>query len=333
MPTQYQCHNQARLNTVRSHTTLNAIDFLEVSADQKVLKVHCVRPLPILTRANVVITGGVRVPAATLANSGQSSDVVIAGRLRVASVTTAGKVLTVTVNTPGDFSTYTLHIITAPGQLQPPPGFDPQLSQLEFSFKVDCAGDFDCAPDTTCPPPRLDEPEINYLAKDYASFRRLMLDRLSVVAPAWQERNAADGHVALVELLAYVGDQLSYYQDAVATEAYLDTAHQRSSIRRHARLLDYPMHDGCNARAWVCFEYEGPGLTVPEGKLLLTRSANESPTLYPADLNDLLQDDLLHSEQPTIFATLHPVTLTPTANEIRFYTWGDAECCLPQGAT
>src|SRR5439155_578231 len=56
------------------------------------------------------------------------------------------------------------------------------------------------------------------------------------------------------ELLAYVGDHLSYYQDAVATEAYLDTARQRISVRRHARLMDYHMHEGCNARAWVCIE-------------------------------------------------------------------------------
>src|SRR5207249_3177500 len=47
---------------------------------------------------------------------------------------------------------------------------------------------------------------------------------------------------------------LSYYQDAVATEAYLHTARQRISVRRHARLVDYHMHEGCNARAWVCIE-------------------------------------------------------------------------------
>ena len=53
--------------------------------------------------------------------------------------------------------------------------------------------------------------------------------------------------VTLVELLAYVADELSYRQDAVATEAYLDTARSRVSLRRHARLVDYRMHDGCNA--------------------------------------------------------------------------------------
>ena len=57
--------------------------------------------------------------------------------------------------------------------------------------------------------------------------------------PDWQERHVPDLGIALVEVLAYVGDYLSYYQDAVATEAYLDTARRRISVRRHARLVDY----------------------------------------------------------------------------------------------
>ena len=69
--------------------------------------------------------------------------------------------------------------------------------------------------------------------------------------PDWKERNPADLGIALVELLAYVGDYLSYQQDAVATESYIGTARRRASVRRHARLVDYLMHDGSNARAWV----------------------------------------------------------------------------------
>lgn len=94
-------------------------------------------------------------------------------------------------------------------------------------------------------------PSIDYMAKDYESFRQLMLDRLSATLPGWQERHAPDLGIALVETLAYVADYLSYYQDAVATEAYIGTARQRISMRRHARLLDYIVHEGCNARAWV----------------------------------------------------------------------------------
>src|SRR6185436_585892 len=109
----------------------------------------------------------------------------------------------------------------------------------------------DCKPRPDCPPPQRSEPDINYLAKDYASFRQLILDRLAVIMPDWRERHVPDLGITLVELLAYAGDHLSYYQDAVATEAYLDTARKRVSVRRHARLVDYRMHEGNNARAFV----------------------------------------------------------------------------------
>ena len=94
-------------------------------------------------------------------------------------------------------------------------------------------------------------PEIDYLAKDFASFRQLMLDQISLLVPDWQERHPADLGDVLVEILAYAADYLSYYQDGVATEAYLGTARLRRSVRRHARLLDYDLHNGCNARTWV----------------------------------------------------------------------------------
>jgi len=64
-----------------------------------------------------------------------------------------------------------------------------QLSRIDFSFKVDCPSEFDCKQDLICPPENFEEPEINYLAKDYSSFRRLMLDRLSVIMPDWKEKN------------------------------------------------------------------------------------------------------------------------------------------------
>ena len=110
-----------------------------------------------------------------------------------------------------------------------------------------------------------------------------MLDRLSALMPDWRERNPADLWVALAEAVAFRADELSYFQDAVATEAYLGTARQRVSVRRHARLLDYAFHDGCNARAWIAFEVDAAadGLTLPGcdpatglgGTLLLTRAA------------------------------------------------------------
>lgn len=328
MTSQYRCANQKRVKALIDHAELNGIEYLEVGADQRTLKLFLINALALPFTGAVVIVGGVRVRGAVVETVNGKERIAAEGDLRVTGVAAAGKVLTVTVNQPGDFSTYTLRLVAGPNDFTPPSGIDRQLAAVNFSFKVDCPSDFDCAPEDDCPPEKAEQPEFTYLAKDYASFRRLMLDRLSVVLPGWQERNAADVGVALVELLAYVGDHLSYMQDAAATEAYLATAHRRVSVRRHARLLDYPMHEGSNARAWVCFEYAGADLPLPAGTQLLTRGASDQTAVAPAALPRLLAQ-----EQPAFFETLHDIVLQEARSRIRLHTWGDEQCCLPTGAT
>ncbi len=332
MDSQFCCKNKRRRNAVRlgkdkdSKPILNGIDYLEVeSDDQKTLMVYFLHNLPEQTdplpptstslgEDNILIEGGVRITD-----------------IYATSVDSDKNVLKVVVNQAGDFSRYKLRIIVSPVDHDPPRGFDPQLSWVEFSFKAGCPSEFDCKAITSCPPEKRNEPDIDYLTKDYNSFRRLILDRLNVILPNWRERSPADLQVVLVEFLAYLGDYLSYLQDAVATEAYLGTARKRISVRRHARLLDYPMHDGCNARTWVCIEVQqggdADGKALSMGTRLLTGGPTGQRTIATPDLENLLQE-----EGPTVFETMHDVTLFSSHNRIRFYTWSDAECCLPKGA-
>jgi len=318
------CRDEGRRERVRAKTNLNGLDYLEVSDDPPTLTVYFLGKAPQqLAKDNFKIEGGRRV-----------RDIRIVGakvyRSRDPELDDS---VELTLNRSGDFSTYTLRLV---GAREP---MDPYYDHLDFTFKVDCPTDLDCKAEEACPPEERAEPEINYLAKDYASFRQLILDRLALVMPEWQERHVPDLGIALVEVLAYVGDHLSYYQDAVATEAYLDTARQRISVRRHARLVDYFMHEGCNARAWVC--------------VLVTESV-ESLTLDPADvffvtgLNDvarleprvLSRDDLRRvpaslyvAFEPLVADRAQPLKFRSAHNTIRFYTWGERECCLPRGVT
>jgi hypothetical protein len=55
---------------------------------------------------------------------------------------------------------------------------DRLFSAGAFNFRPGCPIDFDCAPVKDCPPDVLAEPALDYLAKDYASFRQLLLDAL-----------------------------------------------------------------------------------------------------------------------------------------------------------
>jgi uncharacterized phage protein gp47/JayE len=322
----YSCCDKLRRTVVAQTPGWNGIDFLEVidsaapnEADrQRFLTVHFVKPLGTLTLAptNVRIEGGERTQ-----------------NIKVLSTSTGvgaeAHVLTVEVDRPGDFSLYTLRLVKDALTDEVPEDVDPRLAAIEFSFKVECPSPFDCAPSTVCPPQTAPTPEIDYLAKDYASFRRLMLDRMAVLMPAWQERNPADLGVALVEALAYSADQLSYQQDAVATEAYLRTARKRVSVRRHARLMDYFVSEGCNARTWVHFEVSADVIGSPlisRGTKLFTR--------IPGQKTLIADDPRIYEKADIGFETMEDVdALYLDHNELNFYTWSDQRCCLTQGAT
>ena len=132
----------------------------------------------------------------------------------------------------GDFSDYVLALgwrLQPDGTFQQQiPALDVQFSSRRINFKAGCPIDFDCREVRSVRRSAAAEPVIDYLAKDYASFRQLLLDLIPQLNPGWVERNPADLGIALLELLAYEGDNLSYFQDAVANEAYLDTARQRA---------------------------------------------------------------------------------------------------------
>ena len=325
MKMQYHCRNEGRKAAISKGSMINGIDYLEVSKEQKTIIVHFIHnlpgqanqvpPLPAspLTPTNVIIRGGVRVKEIEVNHSVESS----------------GNILTIHVKNPGDFSLYTLFLVGSGIDNAPPQGFDPHLSSIEFSFKVNCQNEFDCKSTRICQPEKVPDPTIDYLAKDYASFRRLILDRLSVIMPDWNERNPADLGMVLVELLAYTADHLSYYQDAVATEAYLGTARKRVSVRRHARLLDYFIHEGCNARAWVQVKVNADNVFLKNGTQLMTHLPGDETIIKPetADYYEAL------AQHPEIFETMHDITLFQAHNMIQFYTWGDNNCCLPGGST
>ncbi len=323
------CRNEQRRDAVRKKPKLNGLDYLEVSEDQRTLTVFFLGKAPEkISRDNIRILGGQRIT-----------------KINVLSIDVQREkdeelddCMLVNVDRYGDFSTYTLSVLELDDQGRPTDqlmtGFDPRYASLDFSFKVACASDLDCKQVSECPPEPSQIPEINYLAKDYASFRQLIYDRLALVMPDWQERHVPDLGVTLVELLAYIGDQLSYYQDAVATEAYLDTARQRISVRRHARLVDYLLHEGCNARAWVCLTVsQDISLKVDDFYLITNPETGTSATLLkPEDLPKTSPKPYLIYE-PLVQQREIPVQLYKAHNTLHIYTWGDAQCCLAKGAT
>jgi hypothetical protein len=208
------------------------------------------------------------------------------------------------------------------------PQVDRHLSRGLFSWSGPGTGGLPVLPAERPELPPL--ADIDYLAKDFQSFRKLMLDRMALALPAWQERNPVDLGVAIVEVLAYAADQLSYYQDAVATEAYLETARQRTSVRRHVRLLDYSLHEGCNSRVWLELRVDPASgeVVLPAGTEVLTGSRRPG-TLEEA--SEAYRKALAEGAQ--VFETLSDATLRGDHNAFQLHAWRLADFFLPPGAT
>jgi hypothetical protein len=147
----------------------------------------------------------------------------------------------------------------------------------------------------------------DYLARDFNSLRTLLFDHLASLAPDSVPFEVASVESTLVEILAYVGDYLSYYQDAVATEAYLTTARQRVSVRRHARLVDYVPNEGCSARVWARIEVSAEQVTLPQGTQLLTRIAGVAAGRLPAGFDTADRE---------VFETMHEAVLARAHNRL-----------------
>jgi Baseplate J-like protein len=361
----YTCCNEARKALVLLHPTLNGIDYLEVLDSgappgvprQQVLLVHCLNPLssPPPTVSNVLIEGGESItnigidwvmPAASITSTSQPKTAgFLAPAVSPSALADQPKVLVVCTHVAGDFSTYRLRLVTSaekaaeadtaavPGFeiTEVLAGFDPQLADVEFCFKVECPLNFSCPPASDCPPPTLPAPPINYLAKDYGSFRQIILDRLSQLLPDWAGSSEADLGVALAELIAYVGDHLSYRQDAIATEAYLETARLRTSLRRHALLVDYHISEGCNARTWVQVTVAGTNPVFLDRTQ--TRFYTTAPGMPPSLAVGTNNERAAIISGVQAFEAMHDSVLYPELNQLSFYTWGDTNCCLPCGAT
>jgi predicted phage baseplate assembly protein len=297
---QLTCGDSRRRADARAHG-LNGIDSVTVSDDQRTLAVVLFgKAPPGLTAANFRIDGGRQVTVTGVQPCPEQDP-------------DLPDCLQLSVDRPGDFSCYRLCVVATdpsgqPGS-EPYDGFDVRSFCADFSFKQNCSSLGDCAPQCAAAGAGALEPVIDYLARDYASLRQALLDRLSLTLPDWTERHLPDIGITLVELLSYAGDQLNYRLDAVGTEAYLDTARLRTSVRRHARLVDYRMHDGCAARAYVCLTASGT-MTMPAGDFRFSAGTEIFEPLVAED-----------------------VTLYEPHNQIDLWTWGDSDCCLEAGAT
>jgi hypothetical protein len=293
--------------------SLNGIDFVEVANDQQtVLHVHFLNDVPLsgTLSATPTIDGGESIRTVAVNAVNDTTDWALDGNHLV---------LYLTVLAPGDFSNYTLRLQSTK--------LDPFFAEADFSFKARCPSDLDCkAPTPLCPPEQADVPPINYLAKDFLSFRQALLDFSAFRYPEWQERSEADFGMMFLETLSALADDLSYTQDRIAAEAALDTATQRRSVVRHTRLVDYEPQPATAARVMLQFDVDDAAPPIPRGLRFSGQGPDGTPIVFEtgiglSDINLYEVSSKWNRQQPS-----GPVGMQP-------YFWDNSQRCLKAGAT
>jgi len=242
------------------------------------------------------------------------------GQVKVTSVEKGPEksTLALTVKPIGDYSTYALGVFHD--------HFDPVLSEIEFKFRPGCFNN--CAPEWKPPAAPITDPAIDYLAKDYDSFKHTLISRMMNRVPGWQATSEADLDMVLIELFAAAADELSDYQDRVMNEAYLGTARKRVSLARHARLMDYHVHQGNQADTWLALKVRthaviGKGFQVWTGEesklptaVVFQGKEDQSVRFSVNDTDDALQNALDSGTVPTALISafqLNRIGLSPSS--------------------
>jgi hypothetical protein len=231
-------------------------------------------------------------------------------------------VLLVLAEEDGGFQNFRLALTDTPAD-SGASRLDPFAAETTFSFKQGCPTGFDCRRIGEClPEARVDWP-VDYLARDFESFRQALMAFSAQRYPDWAERIPADFGGMVAELLAALGDEFSYVQDFFGREGFWDTLTQRRSLHAHARLVDYFPDPGQSATTLLSVGVDPavPGIVlVPAGAAVWAILDGEEPVPF---------------EVGTGLADMRAGTLYPVRGD-----WADMPMhvvdperpCLPAGA-
>lgn len=99
----------------------------------------------------------------------------------------------------------------------------------------------------------LSTPILDYSDRDFASLRLRLQGLARSVFPEWTDFNVANYGNLLLELMAFVGDNIGFYQDAQAREMFWPTLARRISAVRQGRLINFTLTGAAQATGSVRF--------------------------------------------------------------------------------
>ena len=165
---------------------------------------------------------------------------------------------------------------------------------------------------------------IDYTHREFGSIRQDLLEIAERLYPdSFQDFSEGSFGAMMVDAVAYVGDQLSFYMDYNVNETFLDTAYQFDNVLRHGRIMGYKYTGRPSTFGKVALYVLVPASTTgigPDARyipILKRGSRFNSET----GLNFVLTENVDFSEpkNPVIAARVDPSTGAPTYYAVKAY--------------
>tara|TARA_B100001093_G_scaffold214239_1_gene205561 strand:+ start:33572 stop:35368 length:1797 start_codon:yes stop_codon:yes gene_type:complete len=165
---------------------------------------------------------------------------------------------------------------------------------------------------------------IDYTSRDFSSIR----DQLTQVAErfypdTFQDFSEASFGAMMLDAVAYVGDQVSFYLDYNVNETFLDTSYQRDNVIRHGRILGYKESGRPSTYGKVALFVLVPASEAGLGPDRRYIPIVKRGTRFTSQngLNFVLTEnvDMAESSNPVVVATTDSSTGAPTEYAIKSY--------------
>jgi len=165
---------------------------------------------------------------------------------------------------------------------------------------------------------------IDYTHREYSTIRQDLMELAERLYPdTFKDWSEASFGSLMVDAVAYVGDQLSFYLDYNVNESFLDTAYQYNNVIRHGRILGYKYQGRPSTYGTVALY-----VLVPASTTALGPDTNYVPIAKrgcrftsQTGLNFILTENVDFSDpsNPVVVATVDSATGAPTYYAIKAY--------------
>jgi len=122
-------------------------------------------------------------------------------------------------------------------------------------------------------------PSLDYTSKDFDALRARLFNLVDSAFPEWTEKQVANFGNLLVEMFAFTGDVLGYYQDSQAKESRWSQARLRRSMLGLVKLIGFSARGTSAATADITLQLAAPpvgSVTIEIGDTFRTLEAADA---------------------------------------------------------